>query len=100
MIMCPYCLTMQTPQQTNQCSNPKCGQKLPLKYVENARSGNLICLGTYGLPSHGKTAFLSSLMQSALAVSKIVPGSYVSTLDDDTRKKLNEWSALYREGRV
>ena len=100
MIMCPYCLTMQEPLQTNLCNNPKCGQKLPPKYVENARSGNLTCLGTFGLPSHGKTALLSSLMQSAQAVHKIVTGSYVRPLDDDTQKKLIEWSARYRTGQV
>lgn len=100
MIMCPYCLTMQEPQQTNLCNNPKCGQKLPPKYVESARSGNLTCLGTFGLPSHGKTALLSSLMQSAQAVHKIVTGSYVRPLDDDTQKKLNEWSARYKTGEV
>ena len=32
MIMCPYCLTMQEPLQTNLCNNAKCGQKLPPKY--------------------------------------------------------------------
>src|SRR5262249_37769605 len=84
----------------NLCNNAKCGQKLPPKYVENARSGNLTCLGTFGLPSHGKTALLSSLMQSAMAVHKIVPGSFVRPLDDDTQKKLGEWSARYRSGQV
>ena len=100
MIMCPYCLTMQEPQQTNLCNNPKCGQKLPPRYVESARNGHLICLGTFGLPSHGKTALLSSLMQSAQAVTKFVPGSYVRPLDDITQKTLNEWSARYRRGEV
>ncbi len=57
-------------------------------------------LGTFGLPGHGKTAFLSSLMQSAQAVHKIVPGSYFRAFDDDTQKKLNEWSAQYRDGQV
>jgi len=37
MIMCPYCLTMQEPQQTHLCNNPDCGRKLPSKYVEYAR---------------------------------------------------------------
>src|SRR5258708_2574589 len=100
MIMCPYCLIMQESQQTNLCNNPKCGEKLPPKYVESARSGNLTCLGTFGLPSHGKTALLSSLMQSAQAVTKIVPGSYVRPLDDATQKKLNEWSRRYKIGEV
>jgi hypothetical protein len=100
MIMCPYCLTMQEPQQTNLCNNPKCGRKLPPKYVESARSSNLTCLGTFGLKSHGKTALLSSLMQSAQAVHKIVPGSYVRPLDDDTQKILNEWSMRYKKGDV
>lgn len=100
MIMCPYCLTMQEPLQTNLCNNPKCGRKLPPKYVECARSGNLTSLGTFGLKSHGKTALLSSLMQSAQAVAKIVPGSYIRPLDDDTQKKLNEWSMRYRKGEV
>jgi len=100
MIMCPYCLTMQEPQQTNLCNNPDCGHKLAPKYVENARAGNMICLGTFGLPSHGKTALVSSLMQSAQSVHKIVPGSFVRSLDDDTQKKLNEWSVRYKNGQV
>src|SRR6185312_8922574 len=100
MIMCPYCQHMQEPQQTNICNNPKCGQKLPPKYVENARNGRITCLGTFGLPLHGKTAFISSLMQSAQAVTKIVPDSFVRPVDDRTQKTLNEYSARYRSGEV
>ncbi|GCE08127.1 hypothetical protein [Dictyobacter aurantiacus] len=100
MIMCPYCLTMQEPQQTNLCNNADCGEKLPPKYVECARNGNVMCLGTFGLPSHGKTALLSSLMQSAQGVAKIALGSYVRPLDDATQKKLAEWSARYKSGNV
>lgn len=100
MIMCPYCLTMQEPLQTNLCNNAKCGRKLPPRYVEGARSGHLTCLGTFGLTNHGKTAFLSSLMQSALAVHKIVPGSFIRTLDDTTQKTLNDWSKRYGGGAV
>lgn len=100
MIMCPYCQTMQEPQSTNLCNSPKCGQKLPPEYVKIARNGHITYLGTFGLPSHGKTALLSSLMQSAQAVTKIVPGSYVRPLGDETQKTLNEWSARYRRGEV
>ncbi len=100
MIMCPYCLTMQEPQQTNLCNNPHCGHKLAPKYVENARAGNIICLGTFGLPSHGKTALVSSLMQSAQNIHKIVSGSFVRALDNDTQNQLNEWSARYKSGQV
>jgi len=100
-ILCPYCLTIQELRQTtNQCNNPECRQKLHQGYREKARTGNLTLLGTFGLPGHGKTAFLSSLMQSALAVYKIAPGSYFRAFDDDTQKKLNEWSAQYRDGQV
>jgi hypothetical protein len=101
MILCPYCLTLQELGQiTTRCTNLKCGQELPYRYREKARTGKVTCLGTFGLSSHGKTAFLASLMQSALAVYKIAPGSYFYAFDSDTQKKLHEWSERYRNGRV
>ena len=100
MIMCPYCLKMQEPQQTNLCSNSDCGRKLPPRYVEYARKGNITSLGTFGLPQHGKTALLSSLMEAAQGVTKIVPGSFVSPLGDETLKTLNEWRARFGSGTV
>ena len=100
MIMCPYCLTMQDPLQTNLCINPDCGRKLPPRYVEYARKGNITSLGTFGLPQHGKTALLSSLMEAAQGVTKIVPGSFVSPLGDETQKTLNEWRARFNSGTV
>lgn len=100
MIMCPYCLTMQEPQQTNLCQNADCGRKLPPRYVEYARKDNITSLGTFGLPLHGKTALLSSLMEAAQNVHKIVPGSYISPLGDETQRTLNEWRARYSSGAV
>jgi hypothetical protein len=98
--MCPYCLTMQEPQQTNVCINPDCKRKLPPRYVEYARQGHVTSLGTFGLPRHGKTALLSSLMEAAQGVTKIVPGSFVSPLGDETHKTLNEWRARFSSGAV
>lgn len=100
MIMCPYCLTMQEPQQTNLCNNPGCGRKLPPRYIEYARKGNITSLGTFGLPQHGKTALLSSLMEAAQYVTKIVPGSFVSPLGEETLKTLNDWRARFNSGTV
>ncbi|HEY1349286.1 MAG TPA: hypothetical protein VGF67_06645 [Ktedonobacteraceae bacterium] len=100
MIMCPYCLTMQEPQATSLCNNPECGRKLPPRYVDYARKGQITSLGTFGLPQHGKTALLSSLMEAAQGASKIVPGSFVSPLGDETHKILNEWRARFSSGAV
>ena len=91
---------MQDPLQTNLCINPDCGRKLPPRYVEYARKGNITSLGTFGLPQHGKTALLSSLMEAAQGVTKIVPGSFVSPLGDETQKTLNEWRARFSSGTV
>lgn len=100
MILCPYCLTMQEPQQTNLCQNPGCGRKLPPRYVDYARKGYVTSLGTFGLPKHGKTALLSSMMEAAQGVTKIVPGSFVSPLGDETQKTLNGWRARFGSGEV
>jgi hypothetical protein len=101
MILCPYCLTIQELRQTaTRCNNPKCGRKIPQRYQEKARAGNVAFLGTFGLSNHGKSAFLASLMQSAQAVHKIAPGSYFLAFDGDMQIQLNEWSERYRDGRV
>lgn len=95
-IMCPYCLSMQEPKETGICS--KCDHRLPKRYLNAPFKGKPICLGTYGLPSHGKTAFVSNLILTVGSLYKVVPGAILQPLDDATTKTINVWKSNEKLG--
>lgn len=102
VIMCPYCLGMQDAGQTDGYNCNTCGTRLPKKYMEAAFRGSQVCLGTFGLPRHGKTAFLSNLTLVMDYLHKVVPGAgaFLQPLDDYSQRTVNEWSAMDQKGQA
>jgi len=98
VIMCPYCLEMHEFRQTDICSN--CGQQLPKKYLAAALQGSPICLGTFGLKSHGKTAFLSNLLLAAESLSKVALNAFPQAIDSYTSRMLLKWNAMDQSGEI
>lgn len=100
IIRCPYCLATQDPKQADVYTCSSCHQKLPKSYLEAARKGSLVSLGTFGLQGHGKTAFLSNLFPLLDYLHKIAPGAFAQPLDDYTSKTIDEWSMMDQSGQI
>ncbi|MBZ0296846.1 MAG: hypothetical protein K8L99_30070 [Anaerolineae bacterium] len=89
-IACPYCCTVQTFPEGNQCR--ECGLEVPEKYIRYAREQAPVYLSVVGMTAHGKTTLLNSLTLALDNIGKIArkQRAYVEALDDFTLAKFQD----------
>jgi len=81
-IACPYCCTIQTFPEGTKCK--QCGNDVPTKYLDLARTSAPVYLSVVGPTSVGKTTFLRSLSHNMDNIGKISQGAFLDPLDDNT----------------
>jgi hypothetical protein len=88
MHKCPFCLTPQffntsTPRPS--CSNPSCTQKeVPIAYVKDYAQARPVWVHAVGYKSHGKTVFLTTLIDHIEKIPYIWSGSHIRILNQSS----------------
>ncbi len=87
-IACPYCCTVQTFPETNECR--QCRNPVPEKYIRASRDTPPIYMVVVGMTAHGKTTFIHSLTYAMDNLGKVARGSFLDALDDGTMTQLRQ----------
>lgn len=107
MRLCPFCL--QTVQRFREAARqdgrrgydcPQCNEAVPLRYVQEYDRYPPVVLSLVGLPGHGKTVYLSSLLYALNRFTTQCPEFSYAPLDEEGMSVVREKQRALEEGHL
>lgn len=100
---CPYCLTPQSFQNSRGlffCSNQSCGKEIPRAYVTEIEIFKPISVHAVGFQGHGKSVYLSSLIDHVERMAYMWSNANCRILNDASLDYIRSHRRLISQGKL
>src|SRR3990172_5239101 len=100
-LACPFCLTRQSLRQTPGryfCTYQECAKEIPLAYVREIQQVEPISVHAVGFTYHGKSVYLSSLIDHLELMAYLWNGGNLRNLNQSSLDYVREHRRMISQG--